>query len=505
MNRKEIILLLNDIERKFPVNQWQIEKIHVWPLIRIRLAAEIDDSSVFPPAELFQDAGNSLLTQIKNFKYKIDYSLRKSIDQKKSLIAYKEDERKLLGEARVIFFSLPHYRISLEGKWFHKYIDPLIDYFNRKGLNSLFFELNDKSTFRDPIYYKDKHINADYIFDLLRKKIKITQGSNIKLPQYGDFIKFITKKINRNISAVGFTNIIEESIYINKVANYFETIIKTNKTKICITSCYYHPIGMALNLAAYNCSVPSVDIQHGSQGQYHVAYGSWNKLPKKGFELLPKIFWCWNQTDAKSINKWAQRIGKAHEAIEGGNPLYSIWKDLENRLHLTYDKNSTFIKKKENEIRILFSLQPMPNFLPEWFMDVVEKSPDNWKWYFRIHPNQLKDKNKIIHKLIDGLVTKKIEVETATKLPLPLLLQHIDVHVTEFSTVVLEAEVLGIQSILIHRNGLDLYNEQIKKHTAIFVKTKKELVDGINQLSKTKFQKKEIISLEKSMSYLLKN
>lgn len=505
MKRKEIILFLKDIERKFPVDQWQVEGIHIWPLIRIRLAAEIDDSSVFPPAELTQEIGTNVLTQIKNFRYKINYSLRKSIDQKRSLIAYKANERKLLNEVRVIFFSLPHYRIYLAGKWFHKYIDPLIDHFNHKGLNSLFFELNDGTTFRHPIYYKDKHVNADYIFDLLRKKIKLSEGRDIKLSQYDLFLKSITEKIGRNIPTLSVPNIIEETTYIKRVADYFGTIIKANKTKLCITSCYYHPIGMALNLAAYNCDILSVDIQHGSQGFYHVAYGNWNKVPTEGFELLPKIFWSWNRNDMESINDWARKTQKAHKAIEGGNPLYSIWKNLEGKLHITNESNNTDAKKKISEVRILFSLQPMPDFLPEWFLEAVEKSPDNWKWNFRIHPNQMKDKSKISHKLINRFGKGKVEVEKATIVPLPALLQHIDVHVTEFSTVVLEAEIFGIPSILIHQNGRDLYAQQIKMHMAFFVNNKAELINEIKRLSKHKFRRKKIIPLEKSINYLLKN
>ena len=44
----DIMNLLNEVEEDFAVDQWMIDGIHVWPLVRLDLAAELTNYSMYP-------------------------------------------------------------------------------------------------------------------------------------------------------------------------------------------------------------------------------------------------------------------------------------------------------------------------------------------------------------------------------------------------------------------------------------------------------------------------
>ena len=40
--------LLNEVEGRFPVAQWMIDGIHIWPLVRLELATDLTNASMYP-------------------------------------------------------------------------------------------------------------------------------------------------------------------------------------------------------------------------------------------------------------------------------------------------------------------------------------------------------------------------------------------------------------------------------------------------------------------------
>jgi len=40
--------LLNEVEGHFPVDQWMIDVIHIWPLVRVELATDLTNYSMYP-------------------------------------------------------------------------------------------------------------------------------------------------------------------------------------------------------------------------------------------------------------------------------------------------------------------------------------------------------------------------------------------------------------------------------------------------------------------------
>ena len=90
---------------------------------------------------------------------------------------------------------------------------------------------------------------------------------------------------------------------------------------------------MAFNLSCRRFGIPSIDIQHGVQGDYNAGYGRWLRVPVAGYELLPSIFWCWSKDEADSIEKWSQKVQASHKAIVGGNLFLDLWRVSGSKLN----------------------------------------------------------------------------------------------------------------------------------------------------------------------------
>jgi hypothetical protein len=221
---------------------------------------------------------------------------------------------------------------------------------------------------------------------------------------------------------------------------------------------------MAFNLACREIGIPSVDIQHGVQGDLHFAYGRWDKLPKAGYELLPTIFWVWSEVEAKAINNWNEKVKKWHRPFIGGNPWLNLWWNNDNNICMYYKNQINNISGfLESSIKILLTLQPgVPNHgIPEWLINAIDRSPSDWFWLIRVHPCMLAERGNV-KKLIATCSHKKVNVDDATDLPLPSILKSVDIHVTHSSSTVIEAQQYGVPTIAVSNMGKELYLEQFE-------------------------------------------
>jgi hypothetical protein len=67
------------------------------------------------------------------------------------------------------------------------------------------------------------------------------------------------------------------------------------------------------------------------------------------------------------------------------------------------------------------------------------------------------------------------EIDLATDLPLYALLRHVDAHVTQISSVVLEAEAFGVGSVVCWPDAVDLYRPQARAGTVLYAASANDL------------------------------
>jgi hypothetical protein len=393
----------------------------------------------------------------------------------------------------LISFATVDRYFKFNEEWFGPIPDTFRYYMEKLGYNVFSIEYNNSGFFRIPRYSKsyiyqhiinNSKIKAKINTILMRNKLKVN------LPQFSQFVEYL--KSNRiDNSLISEKTLIYKYYYIRILANQFKKLLIKSKVKICFEITYYNIESFALTLACKELNIPTVDIQHGLQGKMHLAYSSWNIIPNSGYQLLPQYFWVWTQEDSNVINEWAFKSNENHLLYTGGNLWIDFWKQKGNPLLETYQNLFNIeLKDKKIELKILISLNPGCD-RNDIIFKILEKSPQSWFWWIRLHPS-MKDKEKI-REIINSTQLKNYSLDQATDLPLPIILKNVDLHITNFSSVIIEAEQFGVPTIFTHPDSELIFPDQIKRGIATGSYSVESLMNDLNKfiISKSQYTPKK--------------
>jgi len=440
----ELSALFLKWEKKFEVQDWIVNEITIWPLIKKNLYFSLH-SGLEP----------------KNYKKERKSFINratKKIREKFQAILYWN--RLNLKPAKFLFISSYSQRIDYKDKEYNRFIEPIMDFLEQKDVNSYFLEYPSVSLKKA---YKAKRVlDVKRLLPLFIHKI-----------DYNRFVREIKKSDGFNewlVIASSDTGLNEERILRQVHKNVqvilswealFKKLIQKTGTDIVIGLVYYSNPVYGLMLAANKLGVKSVDLQHGGQGTSHAAY-SFHKIPKNGYNLLPDLFWCWDESSKNNISKWGN---EKHIALSGGNP----W--------IGFLNNESTLKTKGGAVKpnILFTLQPVGDILPEYIIKAIKNSVSSLNWWLRFHPRMTEDeKINIVEMLKKYKVYTNVNIEEATKEPLPNVLKECDLHISRYSGSITEAALVGKISLIIDETGADYYQDLILKEHAFVCLEKDE-------------------------------
>lgn len=450
-NRIDIKNLILHIENNYAVNDWKVNGIHIWPFLRINLYMSIifaleNPKPTFTQKTLNSKKSISLYNRIVN-KYKrvkAQYILNRwfqSLPQKEHL-----------------FIGFDSHRVDYKNSRFNRFFDTYISN-NSLFNNYMYLELGVKSS---KSYFDSSNIyfctEFNKIFDSLIDRNQILDAAKISLVGYDDFISFIstqdfTQNFTQNFNfKINKHNL--KRIFIQ--VNFFEIILAKINPKIIYALCYYDTDVMMLMAVANRMNIKTVEYQHGPQMDVHLAYSHWSVIPQEGYDMLPRTFWNWDRQSSNNVNNWAEKHDLYQSKIVG-----NFWID--------YWKKQTLVMNETDFI--LYTLQPTPVTIEQLFPDnlVSYIKNNNIKWYFRLHPRQIGEKEKIIALIKKKNIEDKINIDNAYDLPLPILLFNCKVHLTHFSGSTIEADQMGKFTILINQLGVDSYHDLIINNKASFI------------------------------------
>jgi hypothetical protein len=211
---------------------------------------------------------------------------------------------------------------------------------------------------------------------------------------------------------------------------------------------WYGTTSLAFTTAAQEMGIPVADLQHGVQGPSHGMYGHW---PREALTspLIPRAFLTWGTAEAVHLRSW---IGDERRTYVCGLP----WLHMDQDLLATSPDYRTLKQAAGDRPIMLVSLQPDPRAL----LDLVEATlaqpgANHFAWALRCHPGQLEQVNTIAERFAGH--GEVLPVREATLAPLGLVLGLSTAHLTEFSSVVLEAAAAGIPSFLSSECGRGLF------------------------------------------------
>jgi len=379
--RKELRSFILAIENKFPVNEWKVDGVELWPYIRTKIFLIVVYNEV--------KRINTIEVKKDNFFKKVIVFYRII---KNTLFSYfkKRIFFKKLKEVETIGLSTPSYRANVDGVLISRFIDTLVV---KNDLEDSILVFEKKSLGTKQFNERNVLDYQDFLTDYLRLKrlIKRNNDPKFQLEKYEEFILYIKTQKDFDLKIVSEVLKLDTFKFWCKTfllprVKFFKDVFLKTKVKSVWVCCYYGEDYLAAMVAANQLKVQTIELQHGVQNDLHLAYGSWHNMPAQGFLMLPKMFWNWTKEGSDTILSWAvQKVGYSSKII--GNPWIDFWKGKKTSFH---HKNF-----------ILYSLQTgfaeISNLFPQRIIDVIKNG--DTMWFLRLHPGQLSEMNDLIRKV----------------------------------------------------------------------------------------------------------
>jgi len=253
---------------------------------------------------------------------------------------------------------------------------------------------------------------------------------------------------------------------------YVDLLKKYNPKVVFFIGFDYH---YALILAARSLGIKSVDLQHGVQAGWSPVYNNWQALPVAGYEMLPDYFWVWGRYDEVKI--------KENFPVNGVTPIIGGFPWLERQKSFFSDEGSKGLwdfKKGSSEGQWIgiITLQDQSEF-PGLFRDIILATSGKVRWIIKRHPKHLNIK-------LDSVRRKAHYGKHFDDLSFAALLKIVDLHLTECSTSVIDADYFGIPSMVTGVQGILNYKDFIDKKQVFHTMTAQGFVEKMPQLLESK-------------------
>ena len=449
MNSQNVISLVNEIERSVPVADWRIEGVQVWPLIRTRLAFAAFDESV---GGGWQRGG------------RMKRLLRRAATVLRSLTSVAEDlargaSRRTAASAVIVTDGVTTTRI---GGSAHDVVgDPLRALLTEAGISTATWYVSHACP-------RPRHTPGTLLqwrldlAQLLCAPRRMARAKRIVLPGYDEFLAQV-RAAGIPSEAVAFERMAPLAARVAVMAERVTSWLRAASPRVVFLNCYYSLECAAIVHACRRLGIASVDVQHGVQGALHIAYGSWARVPRDGYDLLPDHFWCWSQAEANAIDAWRAGQTDRHAPIVGGNPWVDMWRDDSVPFVAAADRALALLLPPAGGCTVLVTLQwgmTDETFLAP-VMDLIAASDVAWTWILRLHP-VMRSQHADIQRRLARRGLDRVWVDDSTKFALPTVLRRANVHLTYSSSAALEAASLGVPTAVAGPHAAEHFPELVR-------------------------------------------
>jgi len=449
----ESIARLREWEERFPVLSWRLGDLDLWPLLRIQLASDLLAAGrpARPAAGLGSLAGSAR---------GLARSMGSGAGTGAAVAATPHD---------VVCLGRPANRQRHGGVWHERFFDPITDLVEAGGRTCLHLEHRSRgSDYRLP-----RQRPALAVTGPVERRIawaRLTARPAPVLDGFDQFAREVSARVPH--SPVSRWWLGRRARAVELVARWFGRLFRRVSPRLAFCTVYYSVVGSACCLAARRLGIPAVDVQHGvTQG--NPAYDGWSCFPAGGYATLPAWFWAWSESDAAPVRAWPASARPAHRAVVGGQPQMALWQSPSGPHEAG---RAALPARSDGGLTVLVTLS-WSSGLSDLLRRVIRHSPPSWRWWVRLHPLMERERAAIAA-WCARQAPGQAAVEGPSDLPLPLLLQAADVHLTHNSTVVQEAARLGCPSVVIDSRALDVYVEELRSGWAVYAAEPDAIVEG---------------------------
>lgn len=453
MEYKEVTAILCDLETNVAVEKLFYRGLAIWPLVRLVLWRQMAGG-----VTTIADASPSRWEKLLNQAWLALGSSRQNYPRADAMFLVAEGERRY-GE--------------IDGKQASPFADSLREDAENIGFRTVTF---DTSGVADP-YGNPVRLDGDTARVALVQKLRYRllarpPGRIAGFAALEDYLHRAHPAVTLREEIVA-----AEADHILGLKALFARILARVLPRAVFFPCYYQPNSMGCILAARERGIPTVDIQHGQQGDYHGMYANWTRPSPGGYALLPDIFWCWGEQSAERVNRWSRSVWPMHQAMVGGNPWMTrqIAKPGPTEQEAALDE-----VLKPGMTYVLLALQPIDDALPQVVLDAIAASPEV-QWFVRLHPMMRGGREAAIRAQLDATGNRNIEMTVASSVLLASILRRMDFVVTLWSSVAYEALLFEAHPVIAHPNGLKTFGAYIDKGLFSYATSGSEILAAVRR------------------------
>lgn len=468
MRGADVMQLVNDVEMSAPVDRWTVEGVSVWPIVRAHVFRQLDDS--FRRADA---SGGSLATG-GNRRRQFGQTVFGAVQRGRARVVDRAHDAPHRSRVDVILFGDNLSRSEIDGVWFDRICDPVVDSCRQAGWRSLHLEPRHR-------YSVPRHNPSWWVQGALERawlRARLQRGDQHH--QLDGFDAVVARLPADSGLTLGL--VLQRARYVRVLADWFAGVLDRSRPRVAALVDYGLE-SMAFALACRRAAIPSIEMQHGVQDDTHWAYARWMRLPAEGYDLLPRVYWTWTERDATRIERWASATNGWHGTVLGGNAWLDLWRSPDSALVRSHDPAvAQLAARQPGERTVLVTLQPgfADSARLRVIIEAVDRAGPSWRWWFRLHPATGTEERRRIVETVRTLVPHG-EIESSSTLPLYALLRHTDVHLTATSSVVIEAEAFGVRSVLVDEIAADVFRADVDAGWAEVALTGPAIVAAMNR------------------------
>ena len=444
------LALVDEIERTYPVTDWRVGDIPVWPLARIWLYQDLywQDNATGPV--------DGRAARQPRVSVRVLHALSQAATPITNIWKGRNNIRHLLVRPRpahALFFDDGVSLDRIDGVWRDPLLEPLMAELHQDGRSMLLMQRGNliRLPRTAPVLAANTIENWG---ELLAAGLRQANRLAGVFPKH----ELVARFLERNgvpAHTVGPSFLRKRAAQVSAIARGFERVLEVVRPSICfiVTSASGH----ALTLACRRRGVLSVELQRSGLGARHER-SCWSAIPENGYPLLPAVFWTWTENDAAAIEGWTTRMQLPwHRSICGGHPQLSAWfDDLDPQTQAFDAKIEDLRSAHPGKLDILVALQNHGNYIELWneLAALIERAPSDWRWWLRRHPFAGSDKE------LGRLLTVRrpnVLIQEASSFPLPALLRHMDAFVSLRSGAAVEASMFGLKPIFLSPVARELF------------------------------------------------
>lgn len=464
----DVLDAINRIESAFPVQEWRAADIDLWPVYRTRLFMNATLAILSKgPSALPSSRLGLVATRVAKAAWRVPLAAQED----RPMNATVESGTAAVFLSDGISFS------RLTGKWYDRILDPVVSALHSRGLKTL--KLTPLSDVHVPRAMPSRFVQPSIDRVKILASLRRIQA---ELPDFESFLRLARAEFGEHAPSRRW--LILQAKRIDALADWFTRILSRSGATMSFVNNYYSMEGFAFVVASRRAGIVCADLQHGLQGRHHCAYGRWEAAPANGYSTLPDEFWVWTDSEAEAINTW-RGSRTNHAPVVTGNLWRSRWLDAADPLVSDcLDKARRLRAPSPAQTQALVCLSwGLASEETDKILRAAKLAGPKVAWWWRLHPVE-SHRNAEFAATLARHGLDSAHVREVTDLSLYALIRTADLAVAHSSTVIQEAAVFGVPSVVTSDYGAEIHSDLVACGLVVKATSDVEIAKAVQHLTR---------------------